>query len=73
MLSGKDRDRLKVLREVKKGQLTQRVAGEQLGISDRWVRKLLVRIKREGDAGVVHGLRGQASNRRLAESLQGRC
>jgi transposase len=63
---------LKVLHEVKKGQLTQRAAGEQLGVSDRWVRKLLVRIKREGDAGVVHGLRGRVSNRRLAESLQGK-
>jgi DNA-binding Lrp family transcriptional regulator len=72
VLSRKDRDRLKVLHEVKKGQLTQRAAGEQLGVSDRWVRKLLVRIKREGDVGVVHRLRGRVSNRRLAESLQGK-
>ena len=48
MLSTKDRDRLKILHEVKRKHLTQRAAAQQLGISDRWVRKLLVRIKKEG-------------------------
>lgn len=70
VLSTKERDRLKVLHEVKKGHLTQRVAAAQLGISDRWVRKLLRRIKREGDRGVVHRLRGRPSKRRLAESVR---
>jgi len=72
MLSGKERDRLKVLHEVQGGHLTQGAAGGQLGISDREVRRLLVRMAEEGDRGVVHGLRGRASNRRLAESLRAR-
>jgi hypothetical protein len=58
VLSTKDRDRLKVLHEVKGKHLTQRVAAQQLGISDRWVRKLLMRVKQEGDGGVVHRLGG---------------
>ena len=70
VLSAKDRDRLKVLHEVRQGHLTQRQAGEQLGISDRWVRKLLLRVKKEGDRGVVHRLRSRASNRRLPEELR---
>jgi DNA-binding Lrp family transcriptional regulator len=70
VLSTKERDRLKTLHEVAKGHLTQRAAGAQLGISDRWVRELLGRVKKKGDRGVVHGLRGQVSNRRLAESLR---
>jgi len=41
-----------------------------LGVTDRWVRKLLLRVKREGDGGIVHRLRGQASNRRLAQSVR---
>src|SRR5207247_346103 len=45
VLSTKDRDRLKVLHEVRQGHLTQREAGEQLGFTDRWVRKLLGRVK----------------------------
>ncbi len=70
MLSGKERDRLKVLHEVQGGHLTQGEAAGQLQISDREVRRLLARIAAEGDRGVVHRLRGRASNRRLAESLR---
>jgi len=70
VLSAKDRDRLKVLHEVRQGHLTQRQGGEQLGLTDRWVRKLLRRVKKEGDRGVVHRLRGQVSNRRLAEKVR---
>ena len=72
MLSGKERDRLKVLHEVQGGHLTQGEAAGQLRISDREVRRLLVRIAVEGDRGVVHRLRGKASNRRLPESLRRR-
>jgi len=72
MLSGKERDRLKVLHELQGGHLTQVEAAGQLGISDREVRRLLARIAAEGDRGVVHRLRGKASNRRLPESLRSR-
>jgi Helix-turn-helix domain len=72
MMSGKERDRLKVLHEVQGGHLTQGEAAGQLGISDREVRRLLARIAAEGDGGVVHRLRGRASNRRLPESLRSR-
>ena len=70
MLSTKDRDRLKVLHEVRQGHLTQRQAGEQLGLTGHWVRRLLVRVKKEGDRGVVHRLRGRVSNRRLPEKVR---
>src|SRR5256886_3784037 len=70
VLSTKDRDRLKVLHEVKRKHLTQRAAARQLGISDRWVRKLLVRVRKGGDGGIVHRGRGSRSNRRLPESLR---
>ena len=70
MLSGKERDRLKVLHEVREGHLTQREGAGQLGISDREVRRLLVRTAEEGDGGVMHRLRGKASNRRLPASLR---
>jgi transposase len=70
VLSTRDRDRLKVLHEVRQGHLTQREAGGQLGISDRWVRVLLRRVKKEGDRGVLHRLRGRTSNRRLPDKLR---
>lgn len=41
----------------------------QLGLSERWVRALVGRVRREGDAGVVHRLRGRPSNRRLPVAM----
>jgi transposase len=65
LLTQKERDRLKVLHEVKQGHLTQAAGAEQLGISERWVRELIRRIRQKGDRAVVHGLRGRASKRRI--------
>jgi len=44
-MSQKDRDRLKVLHEAESGHLTQKQAGAQLNLSERWVRKLLARLR----------------------------
>jgi hypothetical protein len=71
-MSQKDWDRLKVLHAVQKELLTQKQAGLQLSLSDRWVRKLLVRLRQEGDRGIVHRLRGRASQRRLPEAVRQR-
>jgi transposase len=65
VLSKEDRDRLKVLHEAERGHITQREAGARLGLSERWVRKLLARVQKEGDHGVVHRLRGRTSNRKV--------
>jgi len=48
------------------------VGSSRFVISDRWVRKLLWRMKREGDQVVVHGLRGRASNRKIAAQTRAR-
>ena len=58
VLSVKDRDRLKVMHEVEGKHITQRQAARRLRISERWVRKLLIRVRQKGDEGIVHGLRG---------------
>jgi transposase len=56
---------LKVLHEVASGLLKQRQGATQCGMSERGFRKLLKRYRENGDAAVVHGLRGGGSNRRL--------
>jgi hypothetical protein len=68
-LSEKERDRLKVLHEVRQGHLTQSQAAEQVGMSERGFRKLLKRFRKNKDLAVVHGLRGRRSNRGLAEEM----
>lgn len=69
-MSGKDRDRLKVLHEVRRGHLRQKEAGAQWGMTERWVRKLVARMRKEGDGGILHRLRGRASNRKIAEKTR---
>ncbi len=50
--------------------ITQGKAAEKMGVTDRWVRKLLARMETEGDRVVLHGWRGRASNGRIAEEIQ---
>jgi transposase-like protein len=71
-MSAKQRDRLKVLHEVKKRPITQKQAAAELGLSVRWVRELLLRLRAGGDAGLRHGLRGRRSNRRTSETVKQR-
>jgi Helix-turn-helix domain len=66
-LSAKERERLKVLQQVQDGHLKQIEAARRLGITDRQVRRLQARLRSEGDRGIVHGLRGRRSNRKIPE------
>ena len=61
------RDRLVVLRKCRKGLLTQVEASRDLGLTVRHVKRLVKRWKDEGDACVIHGLRGKPSARRKTE------
>src|ERR1700730_3499905 len=69
-LSKRERDRLKVLHEVKQKHLSQVAAAERLKVTDRQVRRMLLRIRERGDGALVHGLRGRPSNRKLAARLE---
>ena len=70
--SKRERDRLVVLRQVKEGKLKQTAAARQLGLSPRWVKKLVKRIRQEGDRGLAHRLRGRPSNRAYQAHTQRR-
>ena len=69
-MSQEERDWLDWLKRARDKKMTQREAAEKMGVSQRWVRKLLRRMKQEGDTVVVHGLRGRASNRKLPAQTQ---
>ena len=71
-MSAKERDRLKVLHEVKKRHITQKQAATELRLSVRWVRELLLRLRAGGDAGLRHGLRGRRSNRKTSDTVKQR-
>ena len=70
-MSRKERKRLEALGRVQAGDLTLTAAGELLGLSYRQTKRVWSRYQSQGDAGLVHGLRGRASNRgSLAETKQ---
>jgi transposase len=69
-MSQQERDELYWLKKAKEREVTQREAAERIGVSERWVRKLLLRMAEKGDAVVVHGLRGRPSNRKLLEETR---
>ena len=71
-MSRKERDRLKVVAALAERRLRQRAAGRLVGLSERQVRRILVRYRAEGDAGLVHRGRGRPSNRRVPETLRRR-
>ena len=58
VMSQQERDRLEWLKRAKDRVISQRKAAQNMGVSDRWVRKLLRRMRGAGDRVVVHGLRG---------------
>ena len=66
-----ERDRLVALKKAKKKLITQKQAAEELGISERHVRRLLRALKRRGDKAVVHALRGLPSNGQVDVETQG--
>jgi hypothetical protein len=63
-MSQRERDRLRVLHSVLEGQRTQVEAARLLRLTPRQVRRLLQRLRKGGDAALVHGLRGKPSNHR---------
>jgi hypothetical protein len=69
-MTQQDRDRLVALKKARKGLITQRQAAEELGQSERHVRRLLKRLQGKGDGVLVHALRGRRSNRKLDEKTK---
>jgi hypothetical protein len=65
-----DRDRLVVLKKAQKKLITQKQAAAELSLTDRQIRRLVVKLKESGDQAVIHGLRQRASNRRLSEKTR---
>ena len=62
-MSQEDRKRLYLVRKSEEGIITQGEAAEVLGIVERQMRRIVARVREEGDGGVIHKLRGRESNR----------
>jgi len=71
-MSRKERDRITIMVGIKQEELTLAAAAPLLGLSYRQTRRVWQRYQEQGDAGLVHRLRGRPSPRRKPARLRAR-
>ena len=62
--------RFHVIEKALNKEMTQREASEVLGVSERQVRRIIRRVRAEGERGVMHQSRGRRSNRQYLKALK---
>ena len=62
-MTQRERDRLVALHKADKRLITRKQAAQRIGLSERQVRRLLAKLRGQGDQAVVHAARGRCSNR----------
>lgn len=67
-----ERDRLDALKRAKKKLMTQKQVAEEIGVTERQMRRLLRKLRQKGDRAVIHELRGRTSNRKLPAEMEQR-
>jgi transposase len=72
MLRQKDLRRLHVVHKVLEGTMTQAGAAELVSLSERQIRRIVQRLRQEGDKGICHRARDKPSNRKLPKKLKDR-
>jgi transposase len=71
-MNRKERDRLTIMKGLERQELTLGAVSALLGLSYRQTRRVWRRYRAEGDAGLVHRLRGRPSLRRKPARLRAR-
>jgi len=68
-MSNREIDRLGIINNVIAGKLTWNEAGVQLALCNRQIGRLCKKVRKKGNAGIIHGLRGKPSNHKLEPGL----
>ena len=71
-LSTRELERLRIISKVMDRSMTQKEASVILGICDRQIRNLIVKIKDEGDKGIAHGNRGREAPNKMSKAQEAR-
>lgn len=69
-MSRRETKRLHVIHQALDKRITQAKAAELVGLSSRQLRRMIKRVREEGDEGISHRSRGKASNRRLSQKVK---
>ena len=72
VMSRTELKRLEVIKKVICKELKQKKAGKLLGISVRQVKRWVKRVRKEGEEGIIHRLRGRSSNHKFETGLKER-
>lgn len=70
MVKPEELKRYQLVGKVFDKSINQQEAAELLGISDRQVRRIVRRVRVEGERGVIHRLRGRQGCRRVAQGVR---
>jgi transposase len=71
-LSQREIERLRIIHKVMDRQVRQVKASELLGITDRQVRNIMVKIREKGDEAIAHGNRGRAAPNKMGAEVEDR-
>lgn len=69
-MSRREAKRLHVIHQALEEKITQGAAADLIGISDRQIRRLIKRIRIEGDEGICHRSRCKASNHCIPRKIK---
>lgn len=69
-MSQKELKRLHVIHKILDKKLKQTEATDLLGLCIRQIRRIVARVRQEGDAGIIHRARAKPSNRALPTRLK---
>ena len=70
MVRQKELKRLQVIQKVLEKGIKEGEAAEILWLSSRQIRRIVKRVRIEGDKGVIHKSRGQPSKRRISNTIR---
>jgi hypothetical protein len=69
-MSRKESRRLHIIHQVLDEKITQVDAASVVGLTDRQIRRLIKRVREEGDGGICHRSRGKTSNHRIPKKIK---
>lgn len=69
-MSKKELRRIGLIHRVIDKLIEQGEAGRLLGLTSRQIRRMVKRVREEGDIGIIHRSRGRESNRRIAKKIR---
>lgn len=70
MMNQKELKRLHLIHKVFHREIKQVNVADILSLSPRQIKRIVSRVRKEGDVGIIHKSRGRPSNRRLADEIK---